>query len=149
MLEEKEKEKEKEKKQESENVEVNMALNILMNVGIKLFNESTKEEKKKYQMVMKEADGYKKLFSHLDLCKNNKEREEICIILGRFYQWCVVPKEHEVFVNEFVKSLKSPLAPTNKTHIFNIILALISISTNNQVLLIDNGVVSFLFPLSK
>jgi dsDNA-binding SOS-regulon protein len=59
-----------------------------VNVGIKLFyvNISTEEEQKKYQTQMKEADGYKKLFSRLELCKNNKEREEICIILGRFYK---------------------------------------------------------------
>jgi hypothetical protein len=136
-----------EKKREEKEVEI--ALNILVMVAVQLFKDSSKEEHKEYQTRMEKVDGYNRLLSLLEDYKNPYQRQQISIVIGLFYSRRVIPKESEIIIKELSEGLKSPITPSNTTHIHNILLGLISISLNdeNNHILIDSGVIPFIIPL--
>jgi hypothetical protein len=144
-------EEEKEKKKEERKKTIKITLGLLFAVGKTLFfDKSTTEEKEKYQVQLREADAYNKLCNILDSYKDSYQREQICTILGLFYNGCVIPDENKIIMKELINGLKSPITSINNAHINNIVLVLLLISFNlgNQITLMHNGIIPALISLT-
>jgi hypothetical protein len=118
-------------------------------IAVKLFKGiSITEESKKYTAEFTKLDGCGKLFFWLNTSTNMKRKEQILIILGLFINGSTLSGCNKIIV-EILKEVQSSPAP-DTNHLYNIIYTLISISfssSENQMLFIDSGIITVLFPL--
>jgi hypothetical protein len=100
-------------------------------------NSSTKDEKKQFELLFKEANGYNILLFFLNIYKNDEQKELIAIILGNFYSYINIPEEGKIIINILINSLKKNIKNnftdvSIKERIRRVLGGLIHISLNEE-----------------